>query len=490
MKLYDTLTEKKISLDRIKRNGKPLRLFVCGPTVYDDAHIGHACAYIVYDMLVKYLRARGYPVFYLQNITDIDDKIIVRAAEQRISSHRLARRYERSYRRDMRRLSVDAVNIYARATAYIQEIQGQIKRLLSAGYAYYTDGGIYFSVRMFSGYGALSKQDIDALSSASRIDSDPHKRDPLDFVVWKFKKNKDEPSWKSPWTSPEHPDGRGRPGWHIEDTAIAEKYFGLSYDLHGGGMDLKFPHHEAELALAGSLLRSPGFFDKAKESRRRAPMPFVRLWIHSGLLTTTEGEKMSKSIGNIVRIKDFLVQHSSATLRLFVLMHHYRSSVQYTDEIVRQAERTLASLLEHTAKLSFGRKFRQDNSTRREMEEGISGYRKKFHAALEDDFNTPKALGVLFTYVRNAEKHMWEYSVADAESARRFISDSFALFGVSLHISKPSIPVRFVSALREVFRQRKYFSSADLLRRLIEAEGYAVEDTPAGPFLRRKTSLE
>ncbi|MBI1961059.1 MAG: cysteine--tRNA ligase [Candidatus Liptonbacteria bacterium] len=473
MKLHDTLTDKNISVEKLLRDKEPVRLFVCGPTVYDHSHIGHARAYLVYDAFVRYLRSRGLSVFYLQNITDIDDKIIDRAWERRIPSGKFAREIERSYLRDMKRLGVTSVDRYARATDHIADIQHQIERLLAGGYAYITRSGVYFSVRKFAGYGKLSRQDVDELRAGWRIDPDPDKQDPLDFAMWKFKKHDYEPSWSSPWKSALNPDGTGRPGWHIEDTAIAEKYFGLSYDLHGGATDLKFPHHEAEVALAETLLSlSPA-------TRKKH---FVRIWMHAGLLNIRK-EKMSKSAGNMVFIKDFLANHSSESLRLMVLMHHYRSPLDYSDELARQAETAYGSLLAFIGKLSFSA--RPIAPPADAVTRAAAAAKKKFAAALDDDFNTPKALAALFEFMNACEPRVWAYSAADARAIADALRQSLETIGFSLRPGRISVSARLIAAARAAARRRGLFSVSDALRSFLERSGYAVEDTPLGQWLWR-----
>ena len=305
-----------------KENFQPIHnnrinLFVCGPTVYDDSHIGHARTYIAFDVVARYLKYKGYSVFYLQNITDVDDKIIQRAAETGASPRSLAKRFEQRYLEDMHALGVTNVNYYARATEHIPEIIGQIERLSELGFAYETETGIYFDESRFEDFGKLSHQNVEDLKK-HRIEPDPTKRNPGDFSLWKKRQDGEEVTWDSPW-------GKGRPGWHIEDTAITETYFGAQYDIHGGAMDLIFPHHEAEIAQM-----------EATSGKK----PLVRYWMHTGFLNV-KGEKMSKSLGNFTTIRDMLQKYEADAFRFFVLLAHYRSPIDFSEEALEQAQKSL-----------------------------------------------------------------------------------------------------------------------------------------------------
>ena len=331
IKLHDTLSRKDKRLN--PRSGKKIEIFVCGPTVYDYSHIGHARTYIAFDAFVKYLKSQSYEVRYVQNITDLDDKIIARAGELGQSAETLAQNFEKEYYHDMETLGVDSVDKYARATDYIPQIISQVQRLIDKGYAYEIEkDGIYFDISKFKNYGKLSGRTSEQAEDAvSRIDESVEKRNKGDFAIWKISKP-GEPKWKSPW-------GEGRPGWHIEDTAITETEFGAQYDIHGGARDLLFPHHESEIALMEALSRKS---------------PLVNYWTHTGFLTV-HGEKMSKSLGNFITIHEFLKMHAKETLRLFVLSSHYRSPIDYSEQAVSQAEtnvKRLAEFYDKVAKLA------------------------------------------------------------------------------------------------------------------------------------------
>ena len=426
MKIRDTLTGNKDTLLPIHNNR--VNLFVCGPTVYDDSHIGHARTYIVFDVVARYLKYRGFSVFYLQNITDVDDKIIQRAAEKKTSPVALARKYERRYLEDMRALGVTNVNYYARATEHIPEIISQIERLIEKGFAYETESGIYFDESLFQDFGKLSHQNAEDLLK-HRVEPDPSKRNPGDFSLWKKRQDGDGVTWDSPW-------GRGRPGWHIEDTAITENYFGAQYDIHGGARDLIFPHHEAEIAQMEAV---------------SGKKPLVRHWMHTGFLNVG-GEKMSKSLGNFTTIREMLEKYDADAFRLFVLLSHYSSPIDFSQasleqagrslERIRQTARIIDEQLEATVaaategecedetkeestapeeqKLGLeprdrhnGRNGRDGDQDGKVHDEGDA--RSIFLEAMENDLNTPYALKAVFDLARNANRRINEKTITREE---------------------------------------------------------------------------
>jgi len=418
MELYSTLSKTVEPL--VTLHPDRIALFVCGPTVYDYSHIGHARTYIVFDVLVKYLRWTGKEVFYLQNITDVDDKIINRAKEEGISQSALARKFENEYIRDMKSLGIDAVSYYARATTHIPEIIDQIRRLVEKDVAYIAESGVYFNLDTFERNGELSGQ--ERAKRVSRV-SDESKHNPLDFALWKMGEF-GEYTWDSPW-------GRGRPGWHIEDTAISEKYFGQQYDIHGGGLDLIFPHHEAEIAQMESL---------------EGKHPMVRYWLHTGFLTVN-GEKMSKSLGNFVTIRDALKTLSKDVLRYAVLLSHYRSPLQASDEVFQNASKGL----EHIRAIAT-----TDNGV---DEEG----RKAFVTAMESDFNTPMALAVIQRLAGNG----------DLGALREYGE----ILGINF-LRETSAPISVLQDVRAELRAKKQFEIADLIRQRMVEAGLTITDKP------------
>jgi cysteinyl-tRNA synthetase len=471
MKLLDSLSGKKIE---IKKSAKPLKIFVCGPTVYDKTHIGHARTYIAFDAFVQYLRYSGQEVYYLMNITDVDDKIIAKAQREQKNPFDVAELFEDYFHQGEKLLNIESVTKYARASAHIKEIIAQIETLVKKGYAYETQRGVYFRVKKFKNYGKLSKQNLDALRPGWRVDIDPEKNDPLDFVLWKKYQSElsqaknakqpvivgSEPLWKSPW-------GWGRPGWHIEDTAITEKYFGVQYDIHGGASELKFPHHESEIA---------------QQEAASGKKPLVKVWMHTGVLLVS-GQKMSKSLKNFVTIDDFVSKYGSNALRLLVLNHSYHSPIDYTEESAQAAQKNIISLIQFFLKADFASKHQKEGFGSLPIKE----IEKQITKALNDDFNTPKAIGLLFELANKAESSIYTLPAGEIKKTARFIQKYFEILGFILPVPESEIPdkVLDLATNREKFRGNKQFIKADALRNEINELGYSVEDTPFGPFIRK-----
>lgn len=365
MKVFNTLSGQK---EEFLPQGDEVRMYVCGVTPYDDAHIGHAMSYIIFDVIRRYLQFRGYKVKYVQNITNIDDKIINRANQLGISTDELAKKYTNSYFEDMDALNIMRADSYPLATEEIPKMLEVIQGLVDSGYAYPAEGSVYFRVRNVPDYGKLSHRSLESMMAGARIEAGEEKEHPMDFVLWKASKP-GEPSWLSPW-------GQGRPGWHIECSAMSLKYLGDTLDIHGGGQDLIFPHHENEIAQSES-------FSRVK--------PFVKYWLHNGLLQLGE-EKMSKSLGNLVTIKEALENYSADAIRTFVLNSHYRSPLTYSEEAFEAAVSGVERLV---------RVLSRDDPTGGKGEPlDADPYRKQFIVAMDDDFNTAQALGVLFDLAR------------------------------------------------------------------------------------------
>lgn len=462
LKVYNSLSQKKENLRPLKEN--KVNIFVCGPTVYDFSHIGHARTYIFFDFVVKYLRSRNYRVFYLQNITDIDDKIINRAFEKGVSWKDLSRKFEREYLKDMNALNINSVSKYARATVHIKEITSQVKRLLGKGYAYQIRDGIYYDISRFKDYGKLSKRTfLQAEDAVSQIDEGVEKRNKGDFCLWKRSKI-GEPTWENLWLP-------GRPGWHVEDTAITEKYFGPQYDIHGGAIDLIFPHHEAEIAIMEAI------------SNRK---PMVKFWLHTGFLTV-KGKKMSKSLRNFITIRDFLKKHSARALRLFVLNSHYRSPIDYSEKKIEQVENQLARIDEFLDKLQFRIGKTKIPET---FINQISKYSQAFEKALEDDFNTPKAIGIIFNLINRSNFLISKNNLGsnDKKEILKFLRniDKFLCFIFPEKINK-KIPkqVLKLAEKREEARKKANFRKADEIRKKIKQLGYWIEDTREGPKIKK-----
>lgn len=454
MFIYNSLTQKKERLQKPHR--RALKLFVCGPTVYDYSHIGHAKTYCSFDTIVRYLRARGYKITYLQNITDVDDKIIERAKQEEKMPHEIARHFEQEYHHDMLLLNVTSVDQHARASEFIPAILRQITTLIKKGFAYKTKNGVYFEVKKFKHYGELSRQKINELRAGWRIEPDPEKRDPLDFALWKLSSN--EPNWPSPW-------GTGRPGWHIEDTAITEEYFGPQYDLHGGGVDLKFPHHESEIA---------------QQEAASGKTPFVMIWMHTGFLLVND-EKMSKSLGNFITIRDFLKKYPSIVLRFMIASAHYRSPFNYTKSLAEQSAQAVHSIVAFVTKLALAQtKSTSKGALKIKVREIITAAKKQFIDTMDDDFNTPSALAALFAAIKTTEPHLWTFSKKEARVVSDFLIEHFAILGLAI---APCIAPQQITTMirrREEYRKKKQFAQADVLRQHITEMGYAIEDTPLG----------
>ncbi len=365
MKVYNTLSGQK---EEFSPQSDVVKMYVCGVTPYDHCHIGHGMSYIVFDVVRRYLQFRGYKVKYVQNITDIDDKIIDRANQLGIPPRELAEKYTNSYFEDMDALNIERADIYPRATEEIPKIIEVLQGLIDKGYAYPAGGSVYFRVRKVADYGKLAHRSLDSMMPSECAVGSEEKEDPIDFALWKASKP-GEPSWESPW-------GRGRPGWHIECSAMSLKYLGDTLDIHGGGQDLIFPHHENEIAQSES-------FTGIK--------PFVKYWLHNGLVQLGE-DKMSKSLGNLITIKQALEKYSPDAMRIFILSSHYRSPLTYSEEGLEAAERGVERLTQAIS--------RQDPTGGKSKALDAEPYRKQFIEAMDDDFNTAQALAVLFDLAR------------------------------------------------------------------------------------------
>jgi cysteinyl-tRNA synthetase len=478
MRLLDSLSGKKIS---VKKPGSLIKFFVCGPTVYDKTHIGHARTYIAFDALVRYLRFSRRKVFYLVNITDVDDKIIAKAKENKKNPFQIAKFYEKDFHKIEKLINITSVTKYAQASKHIKEIISQISVLIKKGFAYQTSTGVYFEVKKFKDYGKLSKQNLEALRPGWRIDTDPEKKDPLDFALWKKVDTKflppkksvkepiyfqSEPLWKSPW-------GWGRPGWHIEDTAITQKYFGVQYDIHGGASELKFPHHESEIA---------------QQEAASGKKPLVKIWVHTGVLLVN-GQKMSKSLKNFITVEEFLSKYSSNALRLLILNHSYHSPIDYTEELARIAQSNIDSLLRFIEKLNFVISSNKISKNNKESLKDIDlkKIEKNIKSALDDDFNTPKALGIIFDLISRIEKTIFLLPRKEIRNALELIRKYLEVLGFVIPNQKP-IPKKIskLAAQREQLRKNKQFIQADDLRNKINQLGYNIEDTPVGPFIYKK----
>ncbi len=454
LKIYNTLTRKKEKFTPMKKN--KVQMFVCGITPYDSPHIGNLRSFLNYDLIARYLRFKAYDLFYLQNITDIDDKIIKRAKEKNITFKKLSSQYFKELKEILKKLNINSVDKYAKATTHMPDIIKQIQVLLKKGYAYQNNKTVFFDIRKFKDYGKLSGQNIKKLKKAEReIKEDANKKHPYDFVLWKAKKS-GEPSWKSPF-------GPGRPGWHIEDTAITEHYFGKQYDIHGGGMDLIFPHHECEIA---------------QQEAASGKKPFVKYWMHSGFINVN-GEKMSKSLGNFVTAKEITNKFNPETIRFAMHSIHYRSPANFSENILKQAKSTLEKISDFSYRLKYAK------TQNKKEDKKIKKFIEKFFLAMDDDFNTPKALAVLFELINYAnyliDKKL--LSKSDKKNISLFFKDFEKIFGMKIN-SNPKIKtpkdIEKLLKSRENFRKNKQWKEADKIRDTLLKRGYTISDTPDG----------
>jgi cysteinyl-tRNA synthetase len=471
IKVYNTMSGEKEDFVPLVPN--KVNMYVCGITAYDVCHLGHARSAIVFDIIKRYLRYRGYEVTHTRNITDIDDKIIARAAQENISTEAVAQKYTEEYYRDMELLGVSSADIQPNATDHIPEMIDTIQGLIEKGYAYPVEGDVYFEVSKFAEYGKLSKKNVDDLVSGARVDVDERKKSPLDFALWKASKE-GEPFWESPW-------GKGRPGWHIECTAMSSKYFGESFDIHGGGADLIFPHHENEIA----------------QSEAYSGKLFVKYWMHNGFITVDK-EKMSKSLGNFFTIKEIINKYEPEVVRYFLLSAHYRSPIEFSDVQLNEAELSIDRYYTTVMRISdymetAGAKEKLANSA--ELEDLLGSFKDKFHNAMNDDFNTASALGFIFELIREVNRFLdSKPSGQKSKDLVKQASELLAEVGGVLNIFNKS-PEEWYSSLmkvkkidlseselqvkiseRQQARDSKDWAAADSIRNELAAKGILLED--------------
>jgi len=457
IKVYNTLSRRKEIFEPLQ--GNRIKLFVCGPTVYDNSHIGHARTYISFDVIVRYLKYRGFSVFYLQNITDIDDKILKKASEMGVKPLDLARKFEKRYLEDMKVLGVENVNFYARATEHIPPIISQIETLIEKGFAYETENGVYFDESQYEEFGKLSNRNIDELN-VPRVNPDTNKRNPGDFALWKIRN--EEPFWDSPW-------GKGRPGWHIEDTAITEEYFGPQYDIHGGGLDLIFPHHEAEIAQMESA---------------SGVKPMVHYWMHTGFLNV-KGEKMSKSLGNFITIKELLENYAPEVFRFFVLSTHYRSPINFSHKILKQSQNSLKRIykLLKTINELLDTDITESGENDPALGQLLQETRYRFLEAMDNDFNTPLAISSLFDFIREINRAINKLNVSKKSliASKDFIIKSGDIMGFDFSFEEVYSElaedlIKILTELREKLRKKKDWELSDEIRNKLGKLDIILED--------------
>ncbi|HPF18029.1 MAG TPA: cysteine--tRNA ligase [Anaerovoracaceae bacterium] len=459
MKVYNTLTRKKEEF--IPLDESEIRMYVCGPTVYNYIHIGNARPFVVFDTMRKYLEYRGNKVCFVQNFTDVDDKIINRAREEGISPYEVGDKYIKAYFEDVQALNVTPATVHPRVTETIPEIIAFVEGLIQKGLAYEVDGDVYYSARKFPGYGKLSKQNIEELEAGSRVNVDERKQDPLDFVLWKAQKTEDEMAWESPW-------GMGRPGWHIECSAMSRKYLGETIDLHAGGQDLQFPHHENEIA------QSEGFSGK----------PFARYWMHNGYITV-DNEKMSKSLGNFFTVRDILKEFDGEVLRYFLLSGHYRGPINFSRDLMEQSQSALERMKNAKATLLHLIDTGSGPFTEEEKQkiDGYDRYRAKFIKAMDDDLNTADAISAVFELIRDVNTDTKSGASKDfARESLKLLNELTGVLGLLRKKENDSLDEELeqLIAERQEARKQKDFARADAIRDELAARGITLKDTPQG----------
>lgn len=474
--IYNTLTRKKEEF--IPLNPPEVKMYVCGPTVYDYFHIGNARSFIMSDILRRYLEYKGYKVKFVMNLTDIDDKIIKKSNEENISSAEVAEKYAKAFFEDLKRLKVKRADIHPKATEHISDIINFISQLEKNGYAYSVDGNVFYDVSKFNEYGKLSGKKLDELEAGARVDINEQKKNPLDFALWK-KAKEGEPFWDSPW-------GKGRPGWHIECSAMSCKHLGETFDIHAGGNDLIFPHHENEIAQSEAANRKK----------------FVNYWIHFGFLNINN-EKMSKSLGNFFTARDILKHYSAEAIRLLFSQTHYRGPLEFSDELLQSAQRGLEkfeNLIERLSPHSSTKGGQQGEGYSPHGTTAVSfdfaKYYKDFEAAMDDDLNTPQAVAVLFDFVRDVNKVIADNDNLPLEfysNVREFLAKTAqGVLGI-VDLDKPQTEgssiekelIELLIRLRNDARKEKNFVLSDKIRDGLKELGIELKDSKEGTTYKK-----
>jgi len=495
LKIYNSLTRKKGEFTSVEK-GK-IKMYVCGMTVYSDAHIGHARTYFAFDMIRRYFEYKGFKVNYVQNITDVDDKIINAANEEGIDALKYSRRFTDICLGDLDKLGIRRADIYPKASETIPDMINLIQKIIDNGYGYEANGDVYFSVEKFKEYGKLSGQKLEEMKVSSCAITSEKKCNSFDFALWK-KAKPGEPSWPSPW-------GEGRPGWHIECSTMSSKYLGLPFDIHGGGMDLRFPHHENEIAQA-----------EAGTGKN-----FANYWMHIGLLTV-DGEKMSKSLGNIINVKDLIKKWDPEVVRFFFAQAHYRSPPDFSEKALKNAKKGLVRIYRLKEKLENCKDDSSLNKKDLKPEEKdylkiIEEFKEDFESAMDDDFNTPQAVSSIFDFVNNSNKFLDEYKSPN-KGLCKYALDTFLVLGNILTLFQPKkvdigisddvllkqiqkIVSNYVTdvqgksieelldivlKVREDARDKKDWQTADNIRKELDKIGFEIQDTADGPVWRKK----
>ncbi len=465
VKIYNTLTRKKEEF--IPENENEIKIYVCGPTVYNYFHIGNARPFVVFDTLRKYLEYRGHHVKYVQNFTDVDDKIINRAREEGATPSEISEKYIREYFKDAEALNVKEATAHPKVTENMDEIILFIETLIQKGYAYEVQGDIYFDTKKFQEYGKLSKQNMEELDSGSRVEVDTRKRNPIDFALWKAQKQQDEISWDSPW-------GKGRPGWHIECSVMSSKYLGGTIDIHAGGQDLIFPHHENEIAQSEALTGKP----------------MANYWMHNEFINI-DNEKMSKSKGNFFMVRDILKEYDPEVVRFFLISGHYRSPINFSRELMVQARNALSRLnnaktnMEHLLENAENETIQPEESIKLEA---LLRYKQKFIDTMEDDLNTADAISVVFELVREINSSVTDKSSrAFMKALYEFFMELTAVLGLLQKPQTQEVDADILKLVedREQARKEKNFARADEIRDVLKEKGFTLKDTTQGVKIER-----
>ncbi len=453
MKLYNSMTRQKEEFVPIKEG--EVKMYSCGPTVYNYFHIGNARPFIIFDTLRRYFEYIGYKVDFVQNFTDIDDKMINNANEQGITVKQLAEKFIGEYFTDAKGLNIKKATVHPCATENIDAIIDMVKKLVDNGYAYEVNGDVYFSTKKFKEYGKLSHQPLDDLEAGARISVDERKKDPMDFAVWKSQKP-GEPAWESPW-------GPGRPGWHIECSAMVNKYLGETIDIHSGGKDLIFPHHENEIA----------------QSEAATGKPFAHYWLHNGYINI-DGTKMSKSKGNFFTVRDIAKEFDYEVIRFFMLSAHYRNPINFSHDLMEQSKNALDRLYNCLETMSF--KMNGAKSEKFDGAEKIEAYKQRFKDAMEDDINTADAISVLFEIVKDINMRMDEASKEELEAYTALLKELGGVLGILEKDKKEEIPeeIRKLVDERTQARKNKDFARSDEIRDILLEKGITLKDTRDG----------
>ncbi|MCS7052806.1 MAG: cysteine--tRNA ligase [Ignavibacterium sp.] len=465
IKIYNTLTKQKEEL--IPLNPPNIRMYMCGPTVYDYFHIGNARSFIMSDIVRRYLEYKGYNVTFVMNLTDVDDKIIKKSIEENKTSKEVAEFYINEFFKDIERLKIKRASFYPKATEFINDMIDMIKKLEQKGIAYNVDGNVFYDVTKFQDYGKLSGKNINELEAGSRVEINEEKKHPLDFALWK-KAKEGEPFWESPW-------GKGRPGWHIECSAMSCKLLGESFDIHAGGHDLIFPHHENEIA----------------QSEAANQKPFVKYWIHFGFLNINE-EKMSKSLGNFFTAREILESYSAEAIRLFFAQAHYRGPVNFSEELIKAAEKGFEKIQNTYDRIND--ELKNENLPQVETDFNFNQWYEKFEQAMDDDFNTASAVATIFDFSREVNKIISEgnynknFLLKSKEYFDKTAEGVLGLLKSDISSNQPSLEDELIEILikiRNEAKQNKNYTLSDKIRDELKKIGIILQDSKTGTTYKK-----